>query len=225
MTPAVAELAGATSQGNGLQVYDVDDADTRLGVLSHPGFLAALGTTSFVGRGLFLTERLLCQKIAPPPDDATGDIMDAAMATEHMTPREASEFRFQLDPLCQSCHFQFEPVAYAFERYDMSGRFTLTDEEGRDLYSDGSLPAHKDRPKIDFDDAPELMASLAEQDQIQRCIVENMIQFATGFSTAGSVASIDSAFDDYTNHGSTFDALVGAVSRNPRLQHKLPATQ
>ncbi len=222
MTPAVAELAGATPKGTGLEVYSAAETEQRQGIITHPGFLAAMGTTSFVGRGLFMTERLLCQDILPPPgdDDTTTAIEDTAQATEDMTPREASEFRFGLDPVCLSCHTQIEPIAYAFERYDMSGRYTLVDELGRDLYSDGTLPSFQGRPEISFETAPELLSSLAELDQTNACFVENMMEYATGFRAGGAEESIGIASEDFDAQGQTFDALIRAIANNRQLTYK-----
>ncbi len=227
MTPAVAELAGAASKGDGLQLYSTAEADNRHGVLSHPGFYAALGTTSFVGRGLFLTERILCQHILPPPsDDATAQaIMDTAMQTEELTPREASEFRFTLEPICLTCHHQFEPIAYAFERYDMEGRYTLTDEEGRELFTDGMLPEFLDRPAIPFADAQELFDGLADTETTYRCMVENMMEYSTGFSAADAEDSVLEAQAVFQDEGRTFDALVRAVATSPQLTYKRTAKE
>ncbi|MEM6292455.1 MAG: DUF1588 domain-containing protein [Myxococcota bacterium] len=225
MTPAVAELAGATPKGDGLQLYATDEAERRHGVLSHPGFYAALGTTSFVGRGLFLTERVLCQHILPPPsDDATAQaIMDTAMQTEELTPRGASEFRFTLEPICLTCHHQFEPIAYAFERYDLEGRYTLTDHEGRDLFSDGMLPEFLDRPAIPFADAEELFDGLADTETTYRCMVENMMEYSTGFSAQDAEDSVLEAQASFQDEGRTFDALVRAVATSPQLTYKRTA--
>lgn len=216
MTPAVAELAGAESLGAGLQVYDIATTQERLGVVTHPGFLAAIGTTSFVGRGVFMTERLLCQHIVPPPDDVAEEIMDTAMQTADMTPREASEFRFGLEPVCLGCHTQFEPIAYAFERYDDSGRYTLTDDQGRDLFSDGTLPAFGERPEIAFSDAATLLQELAPLSEVHRCFVENMMEFASGARPVGAGDFLDDAAAQLDAGGLTYDALVHAVAESPR---------
>lgn len=220
MTPAVATLAGAEPIGEGPQVYDAATLEQRRGVITHPGFVAAIGTTSFVGRGVFMTERLLCQHTAPPPSDeaSAAEIEQTAHATEGMTPREASEFRFGLDAVCLSCHTQFEPIAYAFERYDMSGRYTLTDHEGRALYSDGVLPAVGERPEIPFDSAPELLSELAARPEIQHCLVENMMEYAAGARPLAATEFLAQAEHAYLDEGQTFDALVRAVATNERLQ-------
>ncbi len=227
MTGDVAALAGGVPKGDGMELYEVGELEERYGVLTHPGFLAALGTTSFVGRGLFMTERLLCQHILPPPsDEATANaIMDTAMQTEELTPRGASEFRFGLEPVCLTCHTQFEPIAYAFERYDMEGAYTLTDGEGRDLFSDGSLPPFKERPEIPFDDAHELFDGLATADATYRCLVEQMMEYATGHSAALAEDSVLGGQATFEAEGRTFDALVRAVAENPQLTYKRTAEE
>ncbi len=219
MTPLVAALAGAESAGDGLQVYDAAQTEQRSGVITHPAFIAAVGTTSFVGRGVFMTKRLLCQHTAAPPsdDDSASEIEQTAEATEGLTPREASEFRFGLDAVCLSCHTQFEPVAYAFERYDMSGRYTLTDHAGRALFSDGVLPPFGDRPEIPFESAPELLTELAARPELRRCLVENMMEYASGARPTFATEFIDEAQTSYQDEGQTFDALVRAVAGNERI--------
>lgn len=217
MTPAVAELAGADSLGPGLVVYDAALADERTGVVTHPAFLAAMGTTSFVGRGVFMTERLLCQHTAAPPEDVAEDIMMTAQATEGLTPRQASEFRFGLEPVCLGCHTQFEPIAYGFERYDMQGRYTLTDDEGRDLFSDGVLPESGDRPEIVFDDAAELLLSLGELDAVHRCFVENMAEYGTGYPARWAGDFLPDAVSQFQADGLTFDALVRSIATGEQL--------
>lgn len=214
MTPAVAELAGATPAGEGLVEYDIADGVERMGVVTHPGFLAAIGTTSFVGRGLLLTERLLCQRVAEPPVEAEDEIDSTAQATEDMTPREASEFRMGVEPVCQACHIQFEPVAYAFERYDILGRHALADEQGRELLSHGLLPAFDVRPAIEFADAIDLLEALAGLDAVNACLVENMTEFSTGLRANLAGDFHDEATARFSDEGLTFDALVGAVARS-----------
>ncbi|MCA9649394.1 MAG: DUF1588 domain-containing protein [Myxococcales bacterium] len=219
MTPAVAELAGVPSLGDGLQDYDLHDLPERRGLVTHPSFLASISTTSFVGRGLFLTERLLCQHVAQPPATIAEQIETTAEATEGMTPREASQFRLGLEPVCRGCHTQFEPVAYAFERYDISGRYTRLDEHGRALYSDGVLPAFEGRPELAFHGAGELLQQLSGTTTVYACLVENMTQFGTGRHPV-----LDGPFHADTtmrfiDDGLGFDALARAVASSE--QHTL----
>lgn len=212
MTPAVAALAGVESPSPNAAAYDVSETQQRLGVVTHPAFLASIGTTSFVGRGLFLSERLLCQHVTEPPESVSDEIEDTAQATENMTPREASEFRFGVEPTCGVCHIQFEPVAYAFERYDITGRYTLQDDNGRDLYSDGVLPAFGDRQEVAFDDAPQLLNALADAPSIMRCLVHNMSEFGFGRPPLPADDWVEHATASFTDDGAEFDALVRVIA-------------
>lgn len=212
MSPTVAALAGVEQPEVGAAAYDIAQTQQRLGVITHPAFLASIGTTSFVGRGLFLSERLLCQHVTEPPPTASDVIEQTAEATEDMTPREASEFRFAVDPVCGVCHFQFEPVAYAFERYDMTGRYVLEDDNGRALLSDGVLPAFEDRAEIAFDDAPELLTALADAPSSLRCLVHNMSEFGLGRPPLPADDWVEAASETLAEQGSEFDALVRVIA-------------
>ena len=223
MTPAVAELAGVSDPKPGLSLYDSSTLQARGGVLTHPGFLAALGTTSFVGRGVFMTERLLCQHLTPPPDDVAEQIMQTAQQTESMTPREASEFRMNIEPQCTSCHTLFEPIAYGFERFDLVGRYTTNDAEGRALFSDGSLPAFGDRQAVTFSSASDLLGQLAGEPQVQRCLVENMMEYASGTRASAAVDSIEQATEEFVAADETFAGLAMSVAQNRQLTCKRTA--
>jgi len=149
--------------------------------------------------------------------------MDTAMQTEELTPREASEFRFGLEPVCLSCHTQFEPIAYAFERYDMVGAYVLTDDQGRSLYSDGSLPPFGDREEIPFEDATALFDALATSESTYACMVENMMEYATGHSATSAHDAVLDGHAQFSAEGRTFDALVRSVAENPHLTYKKTA--
>ncbi|MBX2803050.1 MAG: DUF1588 domain-containing protein [Myxococcales bacterium] len=217
LTGRVAELIDVAPSEQGLAVYD--DVPDRLGLVTHPAFLAAIGTTSFVGRGTFLSERLLCEHvIAPPSDDDTSTrIEETELATVSLTPREASAFRFSLEGPCYACHIRFEPIAYAFERYDVNGRYTLTDAEGRALFSDGELPEDGERAAIPFDSAPVLLRALSDEPSVRRCLAENVFEFASGASARGAGAFLDDAATQIESPRSSFRDLVRAAATSPRL--------
>ncbi|MEM1030881.1 MAG: DUF1592 domain-containing protein [Myxococcota bacterium] len=219
MTPSVAELAGAASTKDGLAAYGTDELEQRVGITTHPSFLGAIGTTSFVGRGVFMSQRLLCIDIISPPsdEDAFNRIQETAAETEELTPREASVFRFNLEPACRGCHQQFEPIAYAFERYDLEGRYTETDDDGRDLFSDGRLPSARWMPEIPFEDPEEMLTGLRDTERVGRCLVENMMEYATGYDVGRARDAIGTAYETFVTPG-TFDELVRAVALNPQVR-------
>lgn len=219
MTPAVAELAGVSSPRAGMALYTEADLFDRIGLLTHPGFIAAMGTTSFVGRGVFMSKRFLCIPPLVPPStsSATQRIAETAAETEELTPREASVFRFGLEPACQGCHEIFEPIAYAFERYDLSGRYTTRDDDDRLLFTDGVLPAGDWGDEVVFDDVFDLMDGLAWSPGVERCMVQNMLEYSTGHDVRNAHAAIDAAYEQFVAEGRTFDALMRAAALDPQL--------
>ncbi|MEM9695568.1 MAG: DUF1588 domain-containing protein, partial [Myxococcota bacterium] len=226
MTPAVAGMAGARTIKDGMAAYSADELPHRLGVTTHPGFLAAMGTTSFVGRGIFMSQRLLCTTIISPPSDenATERIQETVADTEELTPREASEFRFNLEPACQGCHQVFEPIAYAYERFDIDGRYVETDADGRALFTEGVLPQGDGRTEIAFGNAEELVDALATMDGVERCLVDNMLEYASGYSLRASKRTIDAAFEGFRAEGRTFEALARVIALSPQLRWQKVAT-
>ena len=71
VNPTVAKILGRSMSGTGLQTMDVAGSPQRVGFLSHPGMIAGMGDRavgSFVNRGKYLMERLLCRNPAAVPD-------------------------------------------------------------------------------------------------------------------------------------------------------------
>lgn len=216
LTPDLAQSLGLTSKGSGYQVYDISAVEQRAGFLTHPGFLANIGSTSFVGRGTVLTERILCRKIPSPPSDITDEIDDTAAQTRSFTPRGASEFRFNLGGICLDCHKRFEPIAFAFEQFDVLGSHTEQDALGRDLFTNGYLQEINGDVGPSYQDVPGLMNILEQSEETSECFVSNMLLFGTGrlfVQQDGDAISL--AHDNFINDGGTYENLLKAVALSP----------
>lgn len=219
LSPALAEMLGLEDIGEGDQVYDVSGSPQRMGILTHPGYLAGLGSTSFVGRGKAMSERILCRTIPSPPDAFAERLSEVAGLTNGETPRGASEFRFAQGSPCVDCHRTFEPIAMAFEQFDLQGRYTTEDDEGRDLFSTGYLQDVDGSSLGDVDDVTELMELLADRVETEECIAENLLSFASGLkASTADLGAIELASDQYQEDGQTFSGLVRAIATSPQLQ-------
>lgn len=219
MTPGVAELLNLPPAGAGLQEYDTADLPQRVGLLTHPGFLASIGSVSFVGRGLILSQRVMCREIPDPPESIGDEIAAAQTETLNLTPKGASEYRFGLGGPCLACHKAFEPVSYAFERFDVLGAYTEKDAAGRDLFSAGYLQGASGESLGDYQDAVGLMTLLAASEETSKCFVQNMMEFATGRHRAGADQSaIDAAHSAFKQEGGTFSPLVRSIALAPTLR-------
>jgi len=215
LTPNLAEDLGLESQGDGYRSYDVSSLPERVGFLSHPGYLANIGTTSFVGRGTVMTERILCRAIPEVPESLEEEINQASTNTENLTPRDASEFRFDQGGSCLGCHRSFEPIAFAFEQFDTLGIHTLQDNNDRDLFSHGYILEADNLTETAYDDVAGLMSWLKESPETSSCFASNMLLFATGREFAqDDDAAITATHDSYLANGGTYPDLIKAVAMN-----------
>src|SRR5688500_1429779 len=125
INPRVAELIGITMTGTGLQTGDVSSLPQRVGFLSHPGMIAAMGDHgggSSVNRGKYLMERSMCRNPAAVPAGLLEDLENFNADTTGLNEHERAAIR-KTRPECWSCHTQFEPFAFGFSRFDGSGRY------------------------------------------------------------------------------------------------------
>ncbi len=231
-TPDVATHIGLTPSGEGLRRYDVSGLPQRVGWLTHPGFIAGFGEGqegSIVHRGITLMVRLLCRQPIDVPVALAPEV--ASFNEEHadLTERERSEQRQRMalpvseggqgNPSCWSCHSQFEPLAYAFDRFDAAGRYRgEVDAEGRPLPIDGWLTDDLDVPEAErprYAEMAQYMELLAASPVVQRCTAEHFLSLATGRAASlQERAFAASVAEDYASAGGTLPEIVKAVVRS-----------
>jgi len=218
VNPITAQLLGLTATGSGLQTVDVASLPQRVGFLTHPGMLAGMGDRtvgSFVNRGKYLMERLLCRNPISVPDDVAAQIDAFNADTAGFNERERAEVRMSR-PTCWGCHSQFEPLAFGFARFDGAGRYVgETDPDGKQLVLDGWVPtgAETEPP---YADVASYMQVLASEPVVQTCMTEHFIAFATA-RTADELTRVEaekSVGKEYQTNGSTLSAMVSAVAHS-----------
>lgn len=145
----------------------------RRGVLTHASILAVTSNpnrTSPVKRGKWVLETLLDAAPPPPPPN-----VPSLPAAKHG--QSAASLRQQLeahrkDPACASCHKLMDGIGFAFEGFDVDGRF-----RGPDIDTSGQLSTGE---KVD---SPAALARLiAEQraDEFHRAFAVKLLTFALG---------------------------------------------
>ncbi len=115
------------------ELYSADDGlvpidePGRLGLLTHPAMLGTYAhelETNPVARGHFISNKLLCIEIPPPPEAVTFPDRDEEGANE--TLRETLERIHSVDS-CAGCHALMDPYGWPFEVFDAVGRRRDTD--------------------------------------------------------------------------------------------------
>jgi hypothetical protein len=201
-----ADWYGLAPQGSGIARYDLSGVAERRGILTHPAPMTTISDRDIgglVARGLFVLEHLLCRHpMSPPPDLNLSDF------TSHLGPG-ATERDYSADRLandaCGSCHAQFDPLAYAFERFDGIGRYALKDDSGNDLRSDGELEG------IPFETVGEYVSLLSEHDDVQRCVTQKHLMFALGARGEELGEEVDQVHQLFLEGGATYQAMIRAI--------------
>jgi hypothetical protein len=218
VNPTTAALLGMTTTGTGLQPVDVAGLPQRVGLMTHPGMIAGMGDRaigSFVNRGKYLMERLLCRNPISVPDDIAAIIDTFNADTAGLNEREKSDIRRSRNQ-CWSCHSQFEPLAFGFSRFDGAGRYVgEKDADGKPLMLDGWVPTGE-ATEPEYTDVASYMQALASDPLVQTCMTEHFVSFATARSSdeLSQTEAEKTIGKEYQANGSTLSAMVSAVAHS-----------
>ena len=146
----------------------------RAGILSHPYLMAAFAHTaasSPIHRGVFIARGVLGLALRPPPM-AIAPLSPDLQPT--LTTRERVEIQTRPEA-CQSCHATINPLGFALERFDASGRLRQ-EEKGRPIDASGSYLT-RDGKLVKFAGARDLAQFLAASDEVHQAFVEQLFQY------------------------------------------------
>lgn len=169
----LATLYGVAAPPAG-QWQDVDwgESKDRGGLFTTAGLLTVTARNDFtspIQRGLYLRERVLCEKINLP---AGGVPPLTSMPGES---QEEAESRHTSDPACTGCHARIDPVGMGLERYDAIGAL-------RSMYPNGKAAPLAGKvaglPQPDYAGGVELGALLKSAPQAERCVVQHGLRWA-----------------------------------------------
>jgi hypothetical protein len=122
-------------------------------------------------RGKLVRTRLLCEDLPPPPSNVNTNIMPPK---EAKTTREI--FQAHVDnPACGGCHMVMDRIGFAFENYDVVGRYR-TEENGVPVDASGEIAGDN----FSFKSLRELNDHLATNETVRDCMVRFMSYFAYG---------------------------------------------
>ncbi|MEM1225753.1 MAG: DUF1588 domain-containing protein [Planctomycetota bacterium] len=116
----------ADQGSSGWMTASVRDPSVHVGVLTHPLVLSNLAyfdTSSPIHRGVFLIRRVMGRTLRPPNEAFTPLSPDLH---PDLTTRGRVELQTGSEG-CQICHAKINPLGFALENYDASGRFRLFD--------------------------------------------------------------------------------------------------
>jgi Protein of unknown function (DUF1592)/Protein of unknown function (DUF1588)/Protein of unknown function (DUF1595)/Protein of unknown function (DUF1585) len=202
LTKRLAEFYGVAGVSSTTPVKVTLDQNRR-GVFSQGAWLslqAHPADHSPTYRGKFIREKLLCETVsAPPPDVDTS--LPPAPSGQNQTYRQRLTQKTAA-ARCQNCHTQMDPIGFAFERFDLAGRYRET-ESNLPLDSKGDLDG---KP---YDGAPAMVALLKQDERTSTCLTRSLFRFAQGhIETDGESRPIASLSETFRNKGYSIKSLM-----------------
>ncbi|GEM_PF-348919 len=162
-------------RGARLRKVKLDDP-RRGGIFTQPGLMTATANgvdTSPVMRGVWVLESILGTPPAPPPPDVESLPVDT---------REATSIRERLDlhrknEACYSCHAKIDPMGFAFENFDVVGRWRDKYKRAKDPIDPSATMANGKR----IADIVEFKKMLKERKTlVVSCLTKKLLTYATG---------------------------------------------
>ncbi len=180
----LAKLYGLEQDVQGTEMRRVKLNDpNRGGILGMPATLAATSfpnRTSPVRRGVWVLEKVLGERVPPPPPDVPELAEQDSKQVEGLTLRQRTELH-QSDPTCANCHKVLDPIGFGLENFDAIGRWRQKDDAGVAIDSAGKLPSGKG-----FSTPAELKRLLADRKaDLARNLTERLMAYAIGRQLEG----------------------------------------
>jgi hypothetical protein len=206
---ALAEIYGVAAAGPDGRIEL--DAEQRSGILTQAGFLAAQAhpaETSWVYRGLFVRENLLCEQLPPPPPGVE--------VSETNDPGRLE------NPSCAGCHVLMDPIGQGFDNYDAIGAYRDVDDQGQTIDAQGEVVGVDDLGA--FENAVALSKQLAMSTVVHDCMALQWYRFATRRSEHDAdQCAIDAITTQFTESDQDIAELIVSIARSDAFQYRRAA--
>jgi hypothetical protein len=179
VNPRLAPVYGVAAPAGSADTFSRTDlpGGKRAGLLTQLGFLARYATTAernSILRGVFVSERILCTDLPPPPDNVPPPPAPKAGQTN----RQRIDSHTGKGTCGEGCHsVLINPAGFAFENFDAAGRYQTTDAS-QPIDASGSYLL--DGESRSFKDAVEFVALLAGSRQANECYMRNWMEYVHG---------------------------------------------
>ena len=181
----------------------------RQGLLTQGSVLARVGTSP-IHRGAYVVERLMCKALGEPPENAE-DLVEPG-PTEG--PIRARLLYLEQAGPCSVCHIEMHGIGYGFLGYDDTGRWRST-IKGEPVDLSGQVEALMG---ASYDGVPELSTLLEQSRLVEKCLVQNLFQFAYGRAAEredrGEVEELKQVGETQTR----FEDVLIALVRSPTFR-------
>jgi len=166
-----------------------------------------------VARGVWIVEVIFNNPPPPPPNNVPPLNEDAA--ERNLTIREKFAMHRE-NPACAGCHTKLDPLGFALENFDITGRWRDEYENGRTVDSGGTLLRRRD-----FDGAVQFKDAIVEEQRLfAKAFIEHLLRFALARELGPSDAvTADAILTDAEPHQFRLVELIRAVALSDSFRH------
>jgi len=159
-----------------------------------------------VARGVWITEVIFNDPPSPPPNDIPP--LNEEDGPKDLTIREKFAAHRE-NPSCAGCHSKLDPLGFALENYDITGRWRERYPNGREVDVTGTLMRTHE-----FDNILEFKRSLTtESERFSRAFVSHLFRFAVARElTPQDEIIIDKVIARTRNDGHRLKAIIEEVA-------------
>ncbi len=196
-------------------------AGQRKGILTHGALLAVkagLVQGSPVHRGLLVRRGLMCGEIPEPPAD-----VDNTPPEENPIVVNTNRDRYSQhtsESRCVVCHQYMDPIGFGFESFDGVGKFRTTDN-GFMVNSAGEIKNLDYQASVPFEGVIPLITALSNSEQVSRCMVKKIFQFALGRAAlADEQCTVDEIHETFAGANHSLVELVKGLTNAAVFQYR-----
>jgi hypothetical protein len=190
----------------------------RRGILGQGAILTATSVadrTSPVTRGKWVVENLLGIPVPAPPPGVQTDFVATSTLTGPQTLRQRFEAH-RKNPTCAACHQIMDPIGFALEPFDLTGKWRDKDS-GLPIDASGQL---QDGTPINGP-AGLRQALLDRKDSFVGTVTEKLMTYGVGRTLSYSdMPAVRAAVHEAQAKNYRFSDLVLAVVRSPQFQNR-----
>ena len=196
-------------------VLTMHDGEQRAGLLTQGSFLASrahAADTSWVLRGKFIREKLLCQTIpAPPPN---------------VDQQSANDPNRLTNPECASCHIMMDPVGLGFENYGPIGEWRAELVDGTPIDAQGELLDPNGEGGLGAFSSPvELAVKLAGDEEVLSCFTTQWFRYASRrFEGEHDACALEKTHEQFAKSGYDIKELLVAITKSDVFRYRREPT-
>ena len=168
-----------------------------------------------IARGAWIIEVIFNDPPPPPPNDVPPLNEDAS--DENLTIREKFA-KHRENPDCAGCHSRLDPLGFALENFDITGRWRDKYENGRTVDASGTLLR-----KYEFKDIVRFKESITKEDRrFAKAFTAHLMRFALSRElTPGDTLTIDRIINKTANKNFRLRSLLKEVIRSKSFLQKI----